>query len=83
MERDRSALLVPVWLDRTSAWAKRLLLIGAALLAVLWVALQVRVALVPFLVALLVASALRPLADRLERFGRPRAIAAASSGSKV
>lgn len=76
-ERDRSALVVPIWLDRTASWAKGLLLIAAALGLVLWLALQLRVALVPFLLALIVAAALRPLARRLEDRGVPAALAAA------
>ena len=75
-ERDRSALLVPVWLDRLASWARGLLLIGAALGVLLWVALRLRVALVPFLLALIAASALRPAARWLEDRKTPRAVAA-------
>lgn len=76
-QRDRSALLVPVWLERLSSWAKGFLLIGAALGVVLWVALKIRVALVPFLLALIVAAALRPIARRLEERRVPPSLAAA------
>ncbi|WP_420452168.1 AI-2E family transporter [Ilumatobacter sp.] len=74
---DRAALLVPEWLDRTAAWAMRLIVIGILLGAILWIALQVRVALVPLLVAFLVAATLRPLARRLEDLGTPSSLAAA------
>ncbi len=76
-QRDRSALLVPVWLERLSSWAKGLLLIGAALGVILWVALKLRVALVPFLLALIAAAALRPVARRLEVRRVPKSLAAA------
>ena len=76
-ERDRSPLLVPVWLERLSSWSKGLLLIGAVLGVMLWIALKLRVALVPFLLAVIVAAALRPIARRLEARRVPRALAAA------
>ncbi|MGB3735636.1 MAG: AI-2E family transporter [Ilumatobacter sp.] len=75
-DRDRTALQVPVWLQRLSSWAKGLLLIGAALGVLLWLALQLRVALVPFLLALIAAAALRPVARRLEEHRFPPPIAA-------
>ncbi len=75
-ERDRSALSVPVWLDRLSAWAKGLLLVGAGLGVLLWIALTLRVVLVPLLLALIVAAALRPVSRRLEAHRVPRSLAA-------
>jgi len=76
-ERDRSSLAVPIWLDRTAAWAMRLIVIAIALGGLLWLTLQLRAVLIPFLVALLVASALRPVAAALERHSVPRSLAAA------
>lgn len=76
-ERDRSALKIPIWLERTAGWSWRLLVLGAAVFALLWLALLIRLALVPFLVALIVAATLRGPARRLEGWGAPRAIAAA------
>lgn len=70
-------MLVPIWLERSATWAKGLLLIGAALGVVLWVALRLRVALVPFLLALIAAAALRPIARRLEERRVPSPLAAA------
>lgn len=76
VRRDRSALSVPVWLERSATWARGLLLVGAALGVLLWVALRLRAALIPFLLALIAAAALRPVAQRLEERRVPRALAA-------
>lgn len=76
MARDRSALTVPIWLDRTSAWAMRLIVIAIAIGGLMWLTLRLRIVLVPVLIAVLVAAALRPLAVRLERRGLPRSLSA-------
>ncbi len=53
------------------------MLIGALLGVMLWIALKLRVALVPLLLALIVAAALRPIARGLEERRVPRPLAAA------
>jgi len=57
---------------KTAAWAWRLLVILAALLAFLWVVEKLEVIVVPVLVALLVSALLVPVVDWLDRHGLPR-----------
>ncbi|MCB0991899.1 MAG: AI-2E family transporter [Acidimicrobiales bacterium] len=68
---DRAFLEPPRWLVRLTGWAWRLLVIGVAALALGWMALQLRVVVVPILVATMVASVLSPLVRRLTRRGVP------------
>jgi len=76
-DRDRSSLLVPIWLERTAAWAQRLILIAIVVGGLLWISLQLRVVLVPAVVALLASTTLRPAAKFLEDRRVPSGIAAA------
>jgi predicted PurR-regulated permease PerM len=77
-DREGSVLRVPLWLELLANWSARLLLIGAATFAVFWLALQVRIALIPLVLGVIAASTLRPLSKRLESFGSPKALAAAA-----
>ncbi len=74
-ERTPAFLAVPVWLDRLAAWSWRLLVIGGFVLALLWTVSWIRLAVIPTLVAVVFASALRPVAKSAVRIGVPRAIA--------
>ncbi|MEY2982495.1 MAG: hypothetical protein RL562_2722 [Planctomycetota bacterium] len=71
-----AAWSVPVWLDRATQWAWRLLVLLAA--TTLLVAITVRLSLLtlPVLVALIASTLAVPPARRLERRGVPRLIAA-------
>ncbi|MGD1239654.1 AI-2E family transporter [Mycobacterium seoulense] len=57
---------------KTAAWAWRLLVIFAALIALLWVVKKLEIILVPVLVALLISALLLPVVDWLDRRGWPR-----------
>lgn len=57
---------------KTAAWAWRLLVILAALIALLWVVKKLEVIVVPVLVALLLSALLLPVVDWLDRRGVPR-----------
>lgn len=57
---------------KTAAWAWRLLVILAALVALLWVVRKLEIIVVPVLVALLVSALLVPAVDWLDRRGLPR-----------
>jgi putative heme transporter len=57
---------------KTAAWAWRLLVILAALVALLWVVKKLEVIVVPVLVALLLSALLVPVVDWLDRRGLPR-----------
>ncbi len=58
---------VPRWLSASAAWAWRLILLVFTVLAGGWLALRVRVVVIPVLVGLMLASVLSPLAQRLVR----------------
>ncbi|PTL60486.1 AI-2E family transporter [Paraconexibacter algicola] len=60
---------VPPRLDVAAAWAWRLLVLAAAVVALGWVAFRLQVVTLPLVVALLVTSALWPLTAALRRRG--------------
>ena len=66
---------VPNWLDRGAAWSWRLLLVIAAVVVAFLAFSRLRIVIVPFLVAMLIAALLGPLAARLRRLGLPRLLA--------
>ncbi|MBS1691595.1 MAG: AI-2E family transporter [Actinobacteria bacterium] len=57
---------------KTAAWAWRLLIILAAIVALLWVTLRLEVLVVPVALATLLAALLMPAVDFLDRRGAPR-----------
>jgi predicted PurR-regulated permease PerM len=57
---------------KTAAWAWRLLVILAAVVALLWVVKKLEVIVVPVLLALMISALLVPLVDWLDRRGLPR-----------
>jgi predicted PurR-regulated permease PerM len=67
---------VPPGLDRAAGWAWRLLVCVAALAGVVAVLWYLRVIVLPAIVAVTIAPALTPLADRLRRAGLVRGAAA-------
>lgn len=73
--RNPILLAVPPWLDRLAAWSWRLLVIGSFMLALLWAVSWIRLAVVPTLVAIVFASALRPFVKSATDIGVPRAVA--------
>lgn len=76
---------VPANLERAAGWAWRLLACAAAVVALLALLWYVRVIVVPTMVALTIAPALTPLADRLRRLRlqRPAAALALLAGIAV
>ena len=57
---------------KTAAWAWRLLVILAALVALLWVIKRLEIIIVPLLLALMLSALLLPMVDWLDRRGVPR-----------
>jgi predicted PurR-regulated permease PerM len=57
---------------KSAAWAWRLLVIGAAVVALLWVVKKLEILVVPVALATLLAALLLPLVDFLDRHGAPR-----------
>ena len=78
---DGHAQLSPIGVDdqavsplvrKTAAWAWRLLVLLAALVALLWVVSKVEVIVVPVALATMLAALLLPVVDWLDRRGAPR-----------
>jgi putative heme transporter len=57
---------------KTAAWAWRLLVIGVAVVALLWVVKKLELLVVPVALATLLAALLLPIVDFLDRRGAPR-----------
>ena len=68
---DDAASVEPL-VRKTAAWAWRLLVILAAVVAVLWVVEKLEIIVVPVLLALMVSALLVPAVDWLDRRGLPR-----------
>jgi predicted PurR-regulated permease PerM len=68
------AVRAPRWLNMTPSQRNRLILVGIAVLGLLWLLGQAGTGLVPFIFALVLAYLLTPLVDRLARV-MPRAVA--------
>src|ERR1051325_4849495 len=67
-----AAQSVTPFVRKTAAWAWRLLVIGAAIVALLWVVKRLELLVVPVALATLLAALLLPLVDVLDRHGAPR-----------
>lgn len=68
---DDDASVAPL-VRKAAAWSWRLLVIGAAALALLWVAARLELVVVPVLLATILAALLLPAVDFLHQRGAPR-----------
>lgn len=66
---EQSGPSVPEWLDRAAAVSWRLLVVGAAVLATLWLLSQLALAVLPVVVAVIVSTLTVPPTRRLQRAG--------------
>ena len=66
---------VPGWLDRAAAWSWRSLIVIATIVIAFLAFSRLRLVIVPFLVAMLIAALLSPVASRLRSIGLPRLLA--------
>lgn len=62
---------------KTAAWSWRLLVIGAAVLAVIWLVIQIKMIVVSLAIAIIITALLLPAVDWLDRRGLPRGIGVA------
>ncbi|MGE2733632.1 AI-2E family transporter [Mycolicibacterium vaccae] len=69
---------VPLVVRKTSAWAWRLLVIGAAVVATVWLIAQVQMIVVSVAIAIILTALLVPQVDRLTRWGVPRGLSVAA-----
>lgn len=74
-DEERAPWVVPRWLEQSAAWAWRLLVVAAAVLAVVALFGRLRVVVLPVLVALLLATLGAPLVRALTDRGVPRLLA--------
>jgi predicted PurR-regulated permease PerM len=63
---------VTPFVRKSAAWAWRLLVIGAAIVALLWLVKKLEILVVPVALATLLAALLLPIVDFLDRHGAPR-----------
>ncbi|UOQ57730.1 AI-2E family transporter [Leucobacter allii] len=63
---------LPLGVRVAAAWSWRLILIGIAVAGVLWLIVQVRIIVIPLLVAILLTALLAPVVHWFERRGAPR-----------
>ncbi|MGK0716355.1 AI-2E family transporter [Leucobacter sp. W1153] len=63
---------LPLGVRVAAAWSWRLILIGAAIAALLWLIVQVRVLVVPVMVAILLTALLQPIVNAFVKRGLPR-----------
>lgn len=83
MTGDREAAVnswsPPLWFDRLSALAWRLIVIAAALAGIVAIVIGLGVIVLPIVLGLLFAAVLRPIASGLTRIGAPKVISAAGA----
>ena len=70
----RAEQMLPLGIRVAAAWSWRLLLVGAAVAVVIWLLVQVRLIVVPLLIAILLAALLEPIVRRAAQIGIPRAV---------
>lgn len=63
---------LPLGMRLAAAWSWRLLVVGLAVAALVWLIVQVRIIVVPVIVALLLSALLHPIVSLFERKGWPR-----------
>lgn len=69
---DDAAHELPLGVRVAAAWSWRLILIGLALAGFLWLVVQVRIIVIPLLIAILLTALLAPIVQWFERQGAPR-----------
>lgn len=73
-EPRSAAQELPLGIRVAAAWSWRLILIGLALAGVLWLIVQVRIIVIPVLIAILLTALLTPVVNWIERQGAPRSV---------
>lgn len=76
---DSSELGLPKAIRSAAAWSWRILVIGAALAAILWVIVQLRIIVIPLLIAVLLTALLAPLVSKIRSLGAPKWVGVVSA----
>ncbi|MFA5606847.1 MAG: AI-2E family transporter [Leucobacter sp.] len=63
---------LPLGVRVAAAWSWRLITIGLALAGVLWLIIQIRIIVIPVLIAILLTALLAPIVHRVQQLGAPR-----------
>src|SRR5690606_24898935 len=69
---ENAAHDLPRGIRVAAAWSWRLILIGLALAGFLWLIVQVRIIVIPLLIAILLTALLAPVVTWFQRYGAPR-----------
>lgn len=69
---SKAEVELPLGVRTAAAWSWRLIVIGVALAGVLWLIFQVRIIVIPLLIAILLTALLSPIVSWFERIGGPR-----------
>ncbi|MFV0434808.1 MAG: AI-2E family transporter [Leucobacter sp.] len=71
-DADDASSALPLGVRIAAAWSWRLIIIGLALAGFLWLIVQVRIIVIPVLIAILLTALLAPIVGWIERQGAPR-----------
>ena len=70
--QSNASASVPYPLKAAAAWSWRVLLVGVALAVILWLIVQLRIIIIPVLVAVLFTALLAPMVAKLRTWGIPK-----------
>lgn len=76
---DNAAVELPLGVRLAAAWSWRLIVIGVAVAATLWLIVQVRIIVIPLIIAILLTALLQPIVGFFERRGWPRSLGVISA----
>lgn len=71
-ERTDAAEYVPLGVRVAASWGWRLIVIGVAVAALLWMVVQVRIVVIPLLIAILLTALLKPIVNWVLALGLPK-----------
>ncbi|CAG7604503.1 AI-2E family transporter [Leucobacter soli] len=69
---EDAAVELPLGMRVAAAWSWRLIVVGVAVAALLWLIVQVRIIVIPVIIAILFTALLHPIVAAFERRGWPR-----------
>lgn len=71
-ELDKTVVSVPAGMQTAASWSWRVIVVGLAVAGILWLVVQLRIILVPVMVAILLTALLSPMAAKLRTWGFPK-----------
>ncbi len=76
---SNAAMELPLGVRVAAAWSWRLILIGIAVAALVWLITKVAIIVIPVIIAMLISALLHPIVHFFERRGLPRALGVATA----